>query len=92
MMLAHIVARQPVEADAYLPAHEHFIAMINHLRSERTKQMTHSAVEEWLETDGCELFRLMFQAHLDERSPGTVAAPVLDADGVRHPHQRLHRR
>lgn len=92
MMLAHAVAHQPLEADAFLSAREQFNTMINQLRSERLKQMTHSEVEEWLDTDGCELLRLMFQAHLDERSPGPVTTPVIDADGVRHTHQRLHTR
>lgn len=91
-MVAHAVARPPAEDDAFFPAHEQFAAMINHLRSERTRHMTHSELETWLEIAGCNLLLKMFQAHLDERSPGTVATPVIDADGFNHTHQRIRTR
>ena len=92
MMIAHAVARPPAEAEAFLPAYEQFIAMINHLRSEQARQMTHSEIETQLEADGCTLLLKMFQAYLDECSPGTVTTPVIDAAGLIHTHQRIRQR
>jgi hypothetical protein len=54
--------------------------------------MTHSEVETWLEINGCQLLLKMFQASLDERSPGTVTTPVIDAAGFNHTHQRIRTR
>ena len=54
--------------------------------------MTHSDLEALLEVEGREVLRRLLQAHLDERSPGTVAEPVLGADGRAHTHQRTHTR
>lgn len=54
--------------------------------------MTHSDLEVLLEVEGRELLRRLLQAHLDERSPGTVAEPVMGADGRAHTHQRTQTR
>ena len=54
--------------------------------------MSHSDLEALLEVEGRELLRRLLQAHLDERSPGTVAEPVLGADGRAHTHQRTQTR
>jgi hypothetical protein len=54
--------------------------------------MTHSELEQFLNLEGRELLRRLFQAHLDERSPGEVSEPVIDAQGQEHTHQRLHSR
>ncbi len=50
--------------------------------------MTHSALETLLEVDGRAWLRRLWQAHVDERSPGPVAALVLDANGYPRPPQR----
>lgn len=92
MMPAHAVAHKPTAADAYLSAYEKFDQIITQLRAPQTQRMTHSELESLLETEGRELLRRLLQAHLDERSPGTVAEPVLDADGEPHTHQRTHTR
>jgi hypothetical protein len=54
--------------------------------------MTHSQLEQLIEAEGRELLRQMLQAHLDERGPGAVKQPVVDAIGQTHTHQRLHSR
>jgi hypothetical protein len=91
-MLAYAVAPTPTAADAYEAAHEKFAQLIAHLRSPEAQQMMHSDLETLLEVEGREVLRRLLQAHLDERSPGTVAEPVSGADGHAHTHQRTHTR
>src|SRR5712692_9725471 len=91
-MLAYAVAPTLTATDAYTAAHEKFAHLIAHLRSPEAQQMTHSDLEGLLEVEGRELLRRLLQAHLDERSPGTVAEPVLGADGRTHTHQRTQTR
>ena len=91
-MPACAVAYALTRADAYAPAHEHFEHLIAPLHSPEVHQMTHSDLEALLEVEGREWLRRLFQAHVDERSPGIAAEPVLDAEG--HPclPQRCHTR
>lgn len=89
-MAACAAALDPVQADAYLPALEQFNSIILHLRS--TGPMTHSELEQFLDVDGREILRRIFQGYLDERGPGAVAEPVVDATGQERTHQRLHSR
>jgi hypothetical protein len=92
MMPACAVAHALPVTDVYATAHEHFDYLIAQLHSPEVHQMTHSELEALLEVEGRELLRRLLQAHLDERSPGTVAAPVLDADGHPCAPQRCHTR
>src|SRR5262249_57902899 len=92
MMPACAVAHALPVTDVYATAHEHFDYLIAQLHSPEVHQMTHSELEALLEVEGRELLRRLLQAHLDERSPGTVAAPVLDADGHPCSPQRCHTR
>ena len=89
-MAACAATLDPVQADAYLPARERFDSIISHLRE--TSPMTHSELEQFLNIDGREMLRRIFQGYLDERGPGAVTQPVLDAHGQEHTHQRLHSR
>ena len=89
-MAACAAALNPVQADAYLPAQEQFDSIISHLRS--TDRMTHSDLEQFLNRDGREILRRIFQGYLDERGAGAVTEPVVDAIGQEHTHQRLHSR
>src|SRR5438105_2030967 len=91
-MLAYAVAPTLTATDAYTAAHEQFEHLIAHLHSPEAQRMTHSDLEGLLEVEGRELLRRLLQAHLDERSPGTVAEPVLGADGRTHTHQRTQTR
>jgi hypothetical protein len=89
-MAACAATLNPVQADAYLPAQEQFDSIISHLRS--TDCMTHSELENFLNVDGREILRRIFQGYIDERGPGAVAEPVVDANGQEHTHQRLQSR
>lgn len=92
MISAHAAACKPKVAEAYLPAYEQFDSLINQLRAPQSQRMTHSELETLLETEGRELLRRLLQAHLDERSPGPVAVPVVGADGQQRTHHHLHTR
>src|SRR6266508_876917 len=85
-MAACAAALDPVQADAYLPAREQFDSIILHMRS--TDRMNHSELEQFLNASGREMLRRIFQGYLDERGPGAVAEPVVDANGQEHTHQR----
>ena len=87
-MLAYAVAPTPMAADAYEAAHEKWAQLMAHLHSPEAHQMSHSDLEALLEGEGRAWLRRLLQAHLDERSPGTVAEPGRDADGRTHTHQR----
>src|SRR5262249_50824181 len=89
-MAACAAALDQLQADAYLPAQEQFDSIISHLRE--SSRMTHSELEQFLNIDGREMLRRIFQGYLDERGPGAVTEPVLDANGQEHTHQRLHSR
>jgi len=91
-MTANAADLRPTPADAYLSAQEQFDSIITNLQSAQAQRMTHSQLEQLLEIEGRELLRRMLQAHLDERGPGRVCEPVIDAVGKTHTHQRLQRR
>lgn len=91
-MAACAAVPKPVQTDAYSPAQEQFDSIKSQLQSLQAQSMTHSDLEQFLNLEGREMLRLMFQAHLDERSPGKVSEPVIDAQGQEHTHQRLHSR
>jgi len=91
-MLAYAVTPTPMATDAYEAAHKKFAQLIAHLRSPEAQQMIQSDLETGLEVEGRELLRRLLQAHLDERSPGTVAEPVVGADGRTQTHQRTQTR
>lgn len=81
-------AAAPETPAAYLAAYEKFDHLASRLRSRHSQRMTHSALEQLLETEGRELLRRLLQAHLVERTPGAVTGAVSDAAGEAHTHQR----
>lgn len=89
-MAACAAALESVKASAYAPARERLNSIISHLQT--VDRMTHSELEQFLDVDGREILRLLYQGYLDQRSPGAVTEPVLDANGQEHTHQRLHTR
>ncbi|MFN2456345.1 MAG: ISKra4 family transposase [Pyrinomonadaceae bacterium] len=82
----------PELPSAYLAAYEQFDQLVACLRAPQTQHMTHSQLEQLLETDGRELLRCLLQAHLDERAPATATQPVRDLAGEAHTHQRMQTR
>lgn len=82
----------PATPPAYQAAYEKFEQLVVQLQSPQSQPMTHTELENLIETEGREVLRRLLQAHLDERSPGTVSEAVRDAAGQRHPHQRTHAR
>src|SRR5262249_31161684 len=85
-----MTALKPNQADAYLPAREHLDSIISHLQS--VDRMTHSDLEQFLNDEGREILRRCVQGYLDERGPGAVCEPVVDASGQQHTHRRLNSR
>ncbi len=78
--------------DPFAQTRAHLAQMLARLGGEEAGAMTHSDLERELETEGRELLRLMFQEHLDLRSPGEAAGPVRDAQGTERSPTRLHER
>lgn len=91
-MPAHAVVHCAEEMDVYQPAREQFEALLATLHAPKTREMSQDELEQLLLTEQRELMRRCLQGHLDERSKGVVAAPVVDADGRAHCHQRKQRR
>lgn len=54
--------------------------------------MTFNDLEQFLKENGPEILRLCIQGFLDERGPGAVDEPVLDATEQEHTHRRLNPR
>lgn len=90
--LITLPAAAPELPSAYLAADEQFDQLVACLRASQTQHMTHSQLEQLLETDGRELLRCLLQAHLDERAPATATQPVRDVAGEAHTHQRMQTR
>jgi len=91
-MPAHALARKLSQASAYDDARKQFDQIVAQLHAPGTQLMTHSELENLIDSQGRELLRRLLQAHLDERGPGTTVTPVLGADSEHRSHLRLHTR
>ena len=91
-MPAHAVAHCVEKTDAYQPAREQFEALLLTLQAPKTQEMTHDELEQLLLAEQRELMRRCLQGHLHQRGKGIVNAPVVDACGQAHRHQRTHTR
>lgn len=89
-MTAYNTHTKPEEADAYLPARKQLDSIITHLQS--VQRMTLGDLEQFLNDEGREILRRCIQGYLDERGPGAVDEPVIDAKNVKHTHRRLNTR
>ena len=65
-----------------------FHRLIERLKANETRNLTHGEVERVLHRDGLELLRQMLQAHLDVRRTAERVRPVVGADGVERLHPR----
>jgi hypothetical protein len=54
--------------------------------------MTLNDLEQFLNDEGREIFRRCIQGFLDERGPGAVDEPVIDAKDLEHTHRRMNSR
>ena len=78
----------PESPEAYLAAYAKFDMLVTKLRSPSAHRMTHSELEQLIESEGRELLRRLLEAHLDERSETTVSVPVIGADHITRTSQR----
>jgi len=69
-----------------------FEKLVEYLRSEQSRKLTHSDLERALTERGRELLRLLLQAHVEDRGQGLAAGPVVGADGVERAEPHLHER
>lgn len=80
-------------ANPFSQAREKYDEVEDMLRADSTRKMTHSEVEDLLETEGRELLRRLFQAHLDLRSMSEdLSVKVVGADEQERTHRRPRRR
>lgn len=66
--------------------------LVSFIDSSEAHTMTHSELERELEKRGRELMRQLLQDHLDTRSPGETAGPVVDSDSEQRNNIRNHDR
>jgi hypothetical protein len=72
-------------------AYEKCIAITDHRSTEMVGDKTHSASEAYLETEGRDLLRLLWQDHVENQGSGRVGNAGCGSDGVVRSHKRDHR-
>ena len=91
-MRAHALAiEQKQDAEVAAPfaaARQQFEQLVGTMGSAKALGMTHRELEDLLTVEGREVLRQLYQDHLTLRGPGRAAEPVVDRDGVAHPHAR----
>lgn len=75
-------------ADAFGPARRLFDSIETKLHSDETMSMAHAELEEALRQDSHELFRLLFQGHLELRAAREERGHMRGADGAERTHRR----
>jgi hypothetical protein len=65
----------------FFAAYEQFEKLVARLAGGECREMSHSALERLIETDGREVFRCLMQGHLDLRSDTKALSPVVGANG-----------
>lgn len=88
MQQAHALALE----DYYKEAREKFYFIIETLDSQQARRMTHSELEELLQSEGTELLRRLLQAHLDTRASSEQRVEVADEAGVERQSVRSSQR
>lgn len=79
-------------ADGFAAAREQFEELAAFMTSRQADGMSHSDMERWLQREGTELLRRMFQGYLDERGPGEAVEAVREANGAQRQRQCLQER
>ena len=82
----------PPADPVYAEAEATFAQTKAYLSSREALQMSESDLERELHRRGRELMQKLLQGHLDQRSPGEAAGPVVGADGVERRDRRVHER
>lgn len=77
-------------SDPFCSSRTRFEELVGRLDSAETMQMTHSQLERFVDVEGRELLRRLFQDHLDLRVPGEADARVVSAGGAVLTHRRNH--
>ena len=91
-MLAATCPAAAPEPSSYAAADATFAQTRAFARSREAWQMSESDLERELDRRGRELMRQLLQGHLDQRSRGEAAGPVVGADGVERSERRVHER
>jgi hypothetical protein len=86
------LASVPEGRDGFEAAREQFKAVVAFMTSREGDRMSHSDMERFLQREGTELLRRMYQGYLDQRGPGEALQAVRAASGLKRPRQRLHQR
>lgn len=77
------------EWEEFYAAFEQFTNVVNQLRSHDTEQLDHGEVERFIEKEGHELLRHLFQGHLDHRAASETPLDSLEgSDGIVRAHHR----
>ena len=77
------------ESNFFSEATEKFVRLVGKLQSSEMLNREHGDVERMLHTEGLEVMRLMYQAHLDNRTEVEVLRDsVKGSDGVSRTHRR----
>src|SRR5439155_24502380 len=71
-------------------AYEKFIAITDYLSTEMAGDKTHSEIKAYLETDGRELLRLLWQEDLANQGSGRFGNAACGSDGVVRSHKCDH--
>lgn len=86
---------QPAYSIYSADAESNFTAALRKFEELKTKlqspdvvQMSHSAVEKLVESEGREILRQMYQAHITIRGTAQVVEPVVGSDDIVRNHQR----
>lgn len=77
------------EADLFTSASEQYQYLIDSLNSQDFQNLDHGDIEAFLDTEGRELLRRLFQGHLDSRAQEEgPSTEVIGSDEIPRPHRR----
>ena len=86
--MEYLAARKLEAGDNFSSSRQSFNELIGSLSSDVTSDMDHSDLEKFLQNEGRELMRKLFEEKLRLRGNGSVAEVVQGSDGVERPYKR----